>query len=309
MLNDTTFRSTSLLLLSLLILAPFQLFLPTLSVFAFSTPSIITDSPLSQKVFKSRCSQLYAIKLSKKSINKKQKFKGTNNVKKQAGNSLNEEEIRQYLTSKFNNQCWEAISNETQSADHQLGSTKRLDKLPALILNADYQPLGVLPLSVSPWQETIKFVFSGRVQVVDVYPDVLVRSVNVEIPLPSVVVLNQYVSIPYNYPTFTRRNLYLRDGYRCQYCGNLYRTNDLSIDHVVPRSRGGQLEWTNIVTACRKCNTKKANTSLNDLHKKGMKLVKLPVVPSNHDIAAMSNTMIPNKVHASWKPFLRMETT
>ena len=171
MLNDTTFRSTSLLLLSLLSIAPFQLLLPTLSVFAFSTPYIITDSPLSQKgqfqllqsdcqnviiyfdnvvvlifssaklnkVFKSRWSQLNVIKLSKKSINKKQKFKGTADVKKKAGNSLNEEEIRQYLTSKFNNQSWEATSNENQSAIHQLGSPKRLDKLPALILNADYQ--------------------------------------------------------------------------------------------------------------------------------------------------------------------------
>ena len=79
--------------------------------------------------------------------------------------------------------------------------------------------------------------------VVDVYPEMTVRAVNMDVPLPSVIALTEYVAQPHTTPAFTRRNVFLRDGYRCQYCGNLFRTQDLSLDHVVPRSKGGTLNW------------------------------------------------------------------
>ena len=105
------------------------------------------------------------------------------------------------------------------------------------------QPLSVLPLSIWSWQETVKSLFSGKVAVVDVYPDMSVRAVNVDVPLPSVVALTEFVPQPHQAPAFTRRNVYLRDGYTCQYCGKRFRFDDLSLDHVVPRCRGGKLEW------------------------------------------------------------------
>ena len=105
------------------------------------------------------------------------------------------------------------------------------------------QPLSVLPLSIWSWQETIKGVFSGKVAVVDVYPNISVSAVNVDVPLPSVVALTEYVRQPSQRPAFTRRNVFLRDEYTCQYCKKRYMTRDLSLDHVTPRCVGGRLEW------------------------------------------------------------------
>lgn len=86
-------------------------------------------------------------------------------------------------------------------------------------------------------------MFSGKVAVVETYPDINVRAVNMEVPLPSVIALTDYIATPNQRPAFTRRNVFLRDGYRCQYCSKMYKTFDLSLDHVVPRCVGGKLEW------------------------------------------------------------------
>jgi 5-methylcytosine-specific restriction endonuclease McrA len=121
--------------------------------------------------------------------------------------------------------------------------------MPALVLNADYRPLSYYPLSLWPWQEVIKAVFLERVDVVSTY-DHVVHSPSFEMKLPSVVSLKQYVPQE-RPPAFTRFNLFLRDGFSCQYCGS---PDDLTFDHVIPRSRGGRTTWENIVTACAPCN-------------------------------------------------------
>ena len=123
---------------------------------------------------------------------------------------------------------------------------------PALVLNADYRPLTYYPLSLWPWQETIKAVFLGRVDVVSTY-DKLIHSPSFEMPLPSVVSLKQYVAQD-RPPAFTRFNVFLRDSFACQYCGS---GDELTFDHVMPRSRGGRTTWENIVTACARCNLAK----------------------------------------------------
>ena len=103
--------------------------------------------------------------------------------------------------------------------------------------------MSYLPLSVCHWQEAIKLIFSGKVAVVDVYEGVTIRAATLEIPLPSVVALNEYAPQCSHKPAFTRRNVFLRDEYTCQYCNNPFHTKDLSLDHVLPRSMGGQLNW------------------------------------------------------------------
>ena len=103
--------------------------------------------------------------------------------------------------------------------------------------------MSYLPLSVCHWQEAIKSIFSGKVTVVDVYEGVTIRAANLEIPLPSVIALNDYVPQTSHRPAFTRRNVFLRDEYKCQYCKEQFHTRELSIDHVLPRSMGGQLHW------------------------------------------------------------------
>ena len=106
---------------------------------------------------------------------------------------------------------------------------------PALVLNADYRPLSYYPLSLWSWQETIKAVFLERVDVVSTY-DTLIHSPSFEMQLPSVVSLKSYVAQD-RPPAFTRFNLFLRDAFSCQYCGT---GEDLTFDHLTPRSRGGR---------------------------------------------------------------------
>ena len=104
---------------------------------------------------------------------------------------------------------------------------------PALVLNADHRPLSYYPLSLWSWQDAIKAVFLERVNILEEY-DRIVRSARFEMKLPSVVSLKTYIR-PARHPAFTRFNVFLRDEFECQYCGD---PRDLTFDHVVPRSQG-----------------------------------------------------------------------
>ena len=107
---------------------------------------------------------------------------------------------------------------------------------PCLVLNADYQPLSYWPLSTWPWQEAIKNVFLERVAVISHYDEV-VHSPSFEMHVPSVVALRDYVHQNRS-PAFTRYNVWLRDGFRCVYCGK-HGVDQLTFDHVIPRRAGG----------------------------------------------------------------------
>ena len=132
-----------------------------------------------------------------------------------------------------------------------------LNACPALVLNADYQPLSYFPLSLWNWQEAIKAIFLDRVAVVSHY-ERSIRSPGFELRLPSVVALKQYIPQDRR-PPFTRFNVFLRDRFSCQYCQKPFPANELTFDHLVPRSRGGRTAWTNILTACTRCNLRKGN--------------------------------------------------
>ena len=164
-----------------------------------------------------------------------------------------------------------------------------------------------MPLSLWSWQDAVKAIFKGSVTVVDVYPDITVRASNIKVPLPSVIALNDFVLQKQTKPAFTRRNVFLRDEYICQYCGNRFHTTDLSLDHVTPKSMGGRLTWENTVTCCKKCNGKKSNTPLEELGSIGMKLNRLPTCPTQVELAAKSARMIPKRVHPTWKPYLGIQ--
>src|ERR1700756_839128 len=125
---------------------------------------------------------------------------------------------------------------------------------PALVLNADFRPLSYYPLSLWSWQDAIKAVFLERVNIVAHY-DRAVRSPSLEMKLPSVVSLKTFVK-PATQPAFTRFNVFLRDKFCCQYCGS---RDDLTFDHLLPRSRGGHTTWINVVAACSSCNLTKGS--------------------------------------------------
>lgn len=174
-----------------------------------------------------------------------------------------------------------------------------LEQCPALVLNADYRPLSYFPLSLWPWQEAVKAVFRDSVTVISEY-DMLVHSPTTEIKLPSVLALKDYVKAAHM-PAFTRFNVFLRDQWRCQYCSETFKTSDLTFDHVIPRSRGGQTSWDNIVTSCRDCNTRKGNAMPMDC---GMHPVQEPYQPSMHDLQHQGRKFPPNYLHKSWVDFL-----
>ena len=136
------------------------------------------------------------------------------------------------------------------------------ESCPALVLNADYRPLSYYPLSLWCWQDVVKAVFLDRVDIVSEY-DTMVRSPSFEFRLPSVVSLKSYVK-PARHPAFTR-----------QYCG---QGEDLTFDHVVPRSKGGQTTWDNVITACSPCNLRKGNKMPRDC---GMHPASQPIKPGS----------------------------
>lgn len=170
---------------------------------------------------------------------------------------------------------------------------------PALVLNADFRPLSYFPLSLWSWQEAIKAVFLDRVNVLSEY-ERTVRSPSFEMQLPSVIALKEYVHLDRR-PAFTRFNVFLRDSFHCQYCGDRFRTEDLTFDHVVPRSRGGRTTWTNIVTACQSCNLEKGNRLPNET---GMFPRTRPVQPSTFQLQENGRAFPPNFLHESWNDFL-----
>jgi 5-methylcytosine-specific restriction endonuclease McrA len=162
----------------------------------------------------------------------------------------------------------------------------------------------MLPLSIWSWQDTVKAVLSGKAVVVDMYPGVYVRAVSIEVPVPSVIALREYAPTGKARPAFTRRNVFLRDGYRCQYCGGLFRTSDLSLDHVEPRCLGGRLTWENTATCCKRCNGRKGSLRPSELHRVGMVLRSKPRCPTLFELAAEAAKFVPRRVHPTWAPFL-----
>ena len=112
---------------------------------------------------------------------------------------------------------------------------------PALVLNADFRPLSYFPLSLMPWQDTVAAVIKDTVAVVAHY-DTWVRSPSTKIRLPSVVALRSYLPLR-SRVAFTRFNVFLRDRFRCQYCGGSFTAKELTFEHVIPRSRGGKTAW------------------------------------------------------------------
>lgn len=181
----------------------------------------------------------------------------------------------------------------------QTGSVS-LDGCPALVLNADYQPLSYYPLSLWSWQTVVKAVFLDRVNIVAEY-DRVIHSPRFEFRLPSVIALKKYVK-PARYPAFTRFNLFLRDRFHCQYCGSHPKHNaELTFDHVVPRAYGGRTTWGNVTTACAPCNLRKGGRTPKEA---GMLPFSWPYQPTIHQLQQNGRSFPPNYLHESWRDYL-----
>ena len=178
-----------------------------------------------------------------------------------------------------------------------------LESCPALVLNADFRPLSYFPLSIWSWQETVKAVCLDRVNIVSHYDEV-VRSPSFEMRLPSVISLKEYIAMARR-PAFTRFNVFLRDRFTCQYCGDASPSHDLTFDHVVPRSRGGRTIWANVVTACSTCNLRKGNRLPAE---SGLFPRRQPGQPTTHLLRENGRAFPPNYLHHSWRDFLYWDT-
>ena len=155
------------------------------------------------------------------------------------------------------------------------------------------------PIKILRWEDAVKMRYEGTADVVAEYDDEIC-SPSVTWKMPAVMRLRKMPSTRKRGVKFSRLNVYQRDGYRCQYCGNKCPIALLSYDHVVPRSSGGGTDWTNIVTACRPCNLRKANKSCDDA---GMFPLNEPVRPRFLPLTAPAIDR--NQVPEEWLGFVR----
>lgn len=164
-----------------------------------------------------------------------------------------------------------------------------LTQFPALVLNADLRPLRFNPLSTVCWQDAVKAVFEDTHQVLAEY-DRTVRSPSMEMKLPSVLMVRNYVKPrAMNKPApFVRLSVFLAYRFRCLFCGHQFKTTELTFEHLIPVSRGGGTDWDNVVPACVPCNTRKGNRTPKEA---GMKLVRDPYHPTRGQLEHLSEKL------------------
>jgi 5-methylcytosine-specific restriction endonuclease McrA len=158
-----------------------------------------------------------------------------------------------------------------------------------LVLDQGYGPHRVVS-----WQRAICMVFGGKVEVLEEYDEV-VRSPSTAMRMPAVVRLLSAARRRPRVVRFSRFNVLLRDGFMCQYCGDQPHARELTMDHVVPRAKGGATRWNNVVAACRECNHKKGSRTPDEAR---MRLMRAPHEPRSLPSVAQRIGM--RQVHEKW---------
>lgn len=187
------------------------------------------------------------------------------------------------------------VLNRTFVAVHVVGVRRAFGLIYreiAEIVDVDDGHFGNFDFQTWLWISEIRWP-QGRQQ------DEWVRSVNFRIQVPRVIRLLNFERLPHPSLRFSRRNVFARDRHQCQYCGQHAPPQQLSMDHVVPRSRGGVTNWENIVCCCLKCNTRKGGRTP---HEARMQLLKKPVKPRFNPVLAQK---LENPKYGSWRAFLK----
>lgn len=159
-----------------------------------------------------------------------------------------------------------------------------------LVLNASYEPL-----NITTWRRAVVMVLKGKAEGLEHDP---ARRIREDTLLPTVIRLRHFVRVPYKPLPLTRRNLFHRDGHRCQYCGA--SAEQLSVDHVVPRSRGGLDTWENVTTACLPCNVRKGNRTPREA---AMPLLRPPHRPLG-SFSFEASRQISTGQHGEWAKYV-----
>lgn len=162
-----------------------------------------------------------------------------------------------------------------------------------LMLDQGYAPVGIVP-----WEAAVSLLYQEKVEVVEEY-DQEIHSAYLVIKIPAVVRLKSAINKRKKPVKFSRVNVYGRDSYRCQYCGTKCKMKELTYDHVIPRAQGGKTNWTNIVSACFTCNSKKAGRTPEQAK---MRLLKKPIQPVETPtvMIPISKTSIPD----AWRDYV-----
>lgn len=181
---------------------------------------------------------------------------------------------------------------------------------PVLVLNRHYQPV-----RVTRARRALMMLYAGAARALDAAYDAydfegwirvsagsadeIVGTSSGPLRIPRVVLLASYARVPRTTLRLSRRNVYLRDDYTCQYCGRQQAAKDLNLDHVMPRSRGGRATWENLVTSCKHCNFKKGSCTPEDA---GMRLLSSPRRPTWRVAATLA--ALPRRF-SEWEPFVQ----
>ena len=169
-----------------------------------------------------------------------------------------------------------------------------MNEIAVLVLNFTYEPL-----HFTNAKRAITLLLSGKAEIVETSPRV-VRSPSRSFHLPAVIRLAAYIRKPLlERVAFNKKNILRRDGYTCQYCNR--RGERLTVDHIVPRSRGGDTSWTNVVAACLRCNLRKGNRLLDE---SGMRLLRDPVHPKFVFSTHMLRHPHAHSLLDSWRKYL-----
>ena len=159
-----------------------------------------------------------------------------------------------------------------------------------LVLNASYEPL-----NITTWRRATVLMLKGKAESLEENPDLKIRH---DRNLPTVIRLKYFIKIPYREITFSRKNIFQRDNNSCQYCG--YTGQELSIDHIIPRSRGGNDNWENVTTACLNCNVIKGNRTPEEAN---MPLRTKPHRPLSN-LSFEANKQINSGKHKEWSKYV-----
>ena len=164
-----------------------------------------------------------------------------------------------------------------------------------LLLNGSYEPLTIVG-----WRKAITLVLADTVDVVETYSEPIL-SPGKAWASPAVIRLRQYINLGWLPVPFSRQNVFARDGHRCQYCQQPFHSRDLTLDHVMPRARGGHKTWDNVVASCGPCNRRKRDRTPKEA---GMKLSKPICEPRWAQL--VRGELIPEDRPQEWEPWLRV---
>lgn len=179
-----------------------------------------------------------------------------------------------------------------------------------LLLNCDYTPLSIIT-----WKKALVWSFKYDnnprygIEIIDFYKNDFISGINKKYPVPAIAKTKRFFKVNKQHIVFSRKNIFIRDNYTCQYCNKIFTTNDLTYDHVIPKSKwdynkGSPTSWTNIVTSCVECNRKKSNRTPKQAN---MPLQSLPIEPTkNIKYLPVTHLLykIRDNIPEEWKQYL-----